>query len=170
MKFFNSGIRLEWITKERLAKLRDGLEPALRESFAGSAFLNDQCNVDIVVRESLDEPPLQAMDEIVHIIAFDGENRIVGGLFDIPTRNFSGAEATDTGWFFTVPWLVRDLRRPLADHIWEMALGQMKRAGFKLFRTTIGTLRGECYLEKVLGLSSTGELDEDGRKVWMKIL
>jgi hypothetical protein len=161
---------ISYIPNGELVLHRDNIEHELRTEFSGVEFMDNTLSVDKIIDECLDQPPVQADDCIIHIVAFSKNNEaniILGALFDIPTVNYYGRDASDTGWFFTSSKLNKSSRAVLANDLWNNAFTLIKRAGYNKIKTTIGTKSGKNYLEKTHGFYNAPEV---GYQFWIKDL
>ena len=165
--------KISYIHHADLTCYEEDIKRELRAEFSGVEFINNGLSIDVIIDECLNQPPVQYCDSIIHIIAFDiieNSPKVLGALFDIPTINFYGNDASDTGWFFTSSKLQKSARRMLANDLWRNAFALIKHAGYQKIETTIGTKNGKSYLEKTHGFYNSDDGNGEGKALWIKDL
>ncbi|NEQ10957.1 MAG: hypothetical protein F6K37_35105 [Moorea sp. SIO4E2] len=104
---------------------------------------------------------------LVHIIALDLDENILGAFFVIPSYKPEGKEDCDLGWMFTIE-LYPKFRHEIMSAIIYQVHEVTKNAGFKRIITEMGTEAGAKFLAKKNGYIHTPNTDKFNR--WTKEL
>ncbi|NER25853.1 MAG: hypothetical protein F6J96_35200 [Symploca sp. SIO1C2] len=104
---------------------------------------------------------------LVHVIALDADENILGAFFVIPASQPEGKEDCDLGWMFTIE-LYPKFRQEIMSAITEKVHEVTKNAGFKRIITEMGTEAGAKFLSKKYGYLHTPTTKQSNR--WTKEL
>ncbi|WP_331742820.1 hypothetical protein [Kitasatospora sp. NBC_01300] len=157
------------LVDEHFMKARwDDIETTLRRTFRDSSFNDSGYTVDNPVDFTRSAVHGGLGPGIKHLVALDDSGHLMGGFFCIPTERGEGQEATDIGWFFSVPELDRDHRRAMVDAFVERMFQTLREAGFKRIETNMGTPAGAKALGQRYGFVHAPTAEHANR--WLREL
>ena len=104
---------------------------------------------------------------LMHVIALDLDENILGAFFLIPSYQPEGKEDCDLGWMFAIE-LYPKFRHEIISAITEKVHEITKNAGFKRIITEMGTEAGAKFLSKKYGYIHTPTPEQSNR--WTKEL
>ena len=143
------------------------ISPILQMSFANVTF-NDGFDIQRPKKHTLGEITKKDNTDLFHILVFDSEKEIIGGLFCIPQKKLDDKDFCDLGWFFTSPNLTMRNRLQIVDAIMNTAHKMIKNMGITKIITEMGTKEGEQLMSKKYGYYHSPEENHINR--WIKDL
>ncbi|MFB6814333.1 hypothetical protein ACFCV8_07285 [Streptomyces sp. NPDC056347] len=124
------------------------VELALRKAFKGAHYNDAGYSSDNPVRFTRSGVDGDLGAGVVHLIAEDEMQEIVGGFFCLPTRSQKGDRSCDVGWVFLDPDLDRRYRRGVLGAMMEKGFQIVKAGGFERIVSNMGTEAGSAALTR----------------------
>lgn len=134
----------------------------LLESFRNATF-NSGFSIQSLIEEIQND--IQSNKKIMHVIAIDGDNKIIGCLFSI--KAFYQGKCCEVGWFFTSNKLTTKVRISVSDDILNAVHKLVKSRGYKCIETDMGTIAGQRFLSKRFAYIYCPEKHKNR---WIKVL
>ena len=131
----------------------DEVEAALRTAFAGSEYIDEGYGIDNPInftRAGVDGKLGQNMG---HALATNGADRIIGGIFCIPTTRPANINETDVGWVFLIPDISPRTRLQVMDALVDTLATTLDTAGYQSVVTNMGTQAGADSLSIRYGIT-----------------
>ncbi|NES83037.1 MAG: hypothetical protein F6K10_17425 [Moorea sp. SIO2B7] len=157
MKSMRFKFSVEVYNQEYVIQRWDEIEIAIRRSFESSTF-SKELSLEMVLDDTLHGYPKPldgslrpVVKNVKNIIAFDKNDKIIGGIFSISTSICEDEIQAVIGWFFTLPELSNIHRVRVADALVKRVHQEMYQAGCQRIVTEMGTQAGASYLQKRFG-------------------